>query len=74
MFVSTNHFDFFMGVFLTTSAQGNAYVLVMYGYDSNTINAVVIKNKKTASLIHGYNELYEELKKAGINPSEVIMS
>ena len=56
------------GRFPTTSAQGNAYVLVMYDYDSNTINAVAIKNRKTASLIHGYNELYEELKKAGINP------
>ena len=56
------------GRFPTTSAQGNAYVLVMYDYDSNTINAVAIKNRKTASLVKGYNELYEDLKKAGINP------
>jgi hypothetical protein len=56
------------GRFPTTSAQGNAYVLVMYDYDSNTINAVAIKNRKTASLVKGYNELFEDLKKAGINP------
>jgi hypothetical protein len=56
------------GRFPTTSAQGNAYVLVMYDYDSNTINAVAIKNRKTASLVQGYNELFEDLKKAGINP------
>ncbi|OEU05713.1 hypothetical protein FRACYDRAFT_231764 [Fragilariopsis cylindrus CCMP1102] len=56
------------GRFPTTSAQGNAYVLVMYDYDSNTINAVAIKNRKTASLVQGYNELFEDLQKAGINP------
>jgi hypothetical protein len=56
------------GRFPTTSAQGNAYVLVMYDYDSNTINAIAIKNRKTASLVQGYNELFEDLKKAGINP------
>ena len=35
---------------------------------SNTIDAVGIKNRKTASLVQGYNELYEDLQKAGINP------
>ena len=28
------------------SGQGNAYVLVMYDFDSNTIDAVGIKNRK----------------------------
>jgi hypothetical protein len=40
----------------------------MYDYDSNSINAVGIKNRKTASLVNGYNELYEDLRKAGFNP------
>ena len=39
----------------------------MYDFDSNTINAVGIKNRKTASLVQGYNELYEDLHKAEIN-------
>jgi hypothetical protein len=56
------------GRFPTTSGQGNSYVMVMYDYDSNTINAVAIKNRKKESLIKGCNELYEDLKKAGINP------
>jgi hypothetical protein len=56
------------GRFPTTSGQGNAYVLVMYDYDSNSINAVGIKNRKTTSLVKGYSELYEDLRKVGINP------
>jgi hypothetical protein len=56
------------GRFPTTSGQRNSYVMVMYGYDSNTINAVAIKNRKNESVIKGYNEMYEELQKAGINP------
>jgi hypothetical protein len=56
------------GRFPTTLGQGNAYVLVMYDYDSNSINAVGIKNRKIVSLVKGYNELYEDLRKAGINP------
>jgi hypothetical protein len=56
------------GRFPTTSGQGNAYVMVMYDFDSNAINAVAIKNRKKESLIKGYNEMYEDLKKAGINP------
>jgi hypothetical protein len=56
------------GRFPTTSGQGNSYVMVMYDFDSNTINAVAIKNRKKESLIKGYNELYEDLKKVGINP------
>ena len=56
------------GRFPITSGQGNAYVMVLYDYDSNSINAVGIKNRKKESLIKGYNEMYEEIKKAGINP------
>jgi hypothetical protein len=56
------------GRFPTTSGQGNSYVMVMYDFDSNTINAVAIKNRKKESLIKGYNEMYEDLRKAGINP------
>jgi hypothetical protein len=56
------------GRFPTTSGQGNSYVMIMYDYDSNTINAVAIKNRKKESLIKGYNEMYEDIQKAGINP------
>ncbi|MGK3744905.1 MAG: hypothetical protein ACI90V_011766, partial [Bacillariaceae sp.] len=33
------------GRFPTTSGQGNSYVMVMYDFDSNSINAVAIKNR-----------------------------
>jgi hypothetical protein len=56
------------GRFPTASGQGDSYVMVMYDFDSNTINAVAIKNRKKESLIKGYNEMYEDLQKAGINP------
>jgi hypothetical protein len=42
--------------------------MVMYDFDSNSINAVGRKNRKKESLIKGYNEMYEDLHKAGINP------
>jgi type IV secretory pathway VirB4 component len=42
--------------------------MVMYNFDSNTINAVAIKNRKKESFIKGYNGMYEDLQKAGINP------
>jgi hypothetical protein len=56
------------GWFPTTSGQGNSYVMVMYDFDSDTINAVAIKNRKKESLVKGYNGMYEDLQKAGINP------
>ena len=56
------------GRFPTTSGQGDVYILVMYDFDSNTINAIRIKNRKIPSLVQGYNKLYEDLRIAGINP------
>jgi hypothetical protein len=38
--------------------------MVIYDFDSNTINAVAIKNRKKESLIKGYNEMYEDTRKA----------
>jgi hypothetical protein len=38
------------GRFPTTSGQGNTYVRVMYDFDSNSINAVGVKNRKKEPL------------------------
>jgi hypothetical protein len=54
------------GKFPITSAQGHAYVMVLYDADSNAIQAVPIQNRKTEELVRGYNEMTEELRKAGI--------
>jgi hypothetical protein len=56
------------GRFPITSSQGNAYVMVMYDTNSNAIQAVPIKSRKTEELVRGYNEMTEELRKAGIVP------
>jgi hypothetical protein len=57
----------FPGQFQITSAQGNAYVMVLYDTDSNTIQAVPIKNRKKEELVRGYIEMTtKELQKAGI--------
>jgi hypothetical protein len=34
----------------------------------STPTPIVIKNRKKESLIKGYNDMYEDLRKAGINP------
>jgi hypothetical protein len=56
------------GRFPIASAQGNAYVMVLYDTNSNAIQAVPIQNRKTEELVQGYNEMTEELQKAGIQP------
>jgi hypothetical protein len=56
------------GRFPPTSGQGHSYAMMMYDFDSNTINAVAIMNRKKESLIKGYNDMYEDLQKTGINP------
>jgi hypothetical protein len=42
------------GRFPVTSYQGNAYVMVMYDTNSNAIQAVPIKTRKTEELVRGY--------------------
>ena len=42
--------------------------MVMYDYDTNVINATAIKSHKKYDLVDGYNQLYKDLQKAGIQP------
>jgi hypothetical protein len=56
------------GRFHITSAPGNAYVFVLYDYNSNSILAVPIKNRSKASLIQGFQTCLTDLTKAGIKP------
>ena len=57
--ISTNQ----TGWFLITSGQDNTYIMVLYDNDTNIINATAIKSKLKGDMIHGYNNLYNELKK-----------
>jgi hypothetical protein len=56
------------GRFPITSARGNAHVLVLYDFDSNSILAVPIKNRRKHSLVRGYQQCLVELTRAGIKP------
>jgi hypothetical protein len=44
----------------TTSGNKEMHMckMVLYDFNSNTINAVAIKNRKEESLIKGYNKMY----------------
>jgi hypothetical protein len=56
------------GRFPITSARGHAYIFVMYDFDSNSILAVPIKNRRKQSLIQGYKDCLIDLTRAGIKP------
>ena len=60
--ISTNQ----TGQFPITSGQGNTCIMVSYDNDINLINAMAIKSRLKEDLIHRYNNLYNDLKKAGI--------
>ena len=56
------------GGFPVTSRWGNKYIMVLYDFDTNAILATTIKSRKADQLVKGYNELYDILKQAGIQP------
>jgi len=56
------------GRFPIMSKKGNQYIVVLYNYDSNTIIATGCKSRTGSDLIDAYDELYNQLIKAGIVP------
>jgi hypothetical protein len=61
------------GRFPITSARGQAYVFVMYDYDSNSILvAVPIENRRKESLIQGYRDCLIDLTRAGITITPIL--
>ena len=63
-FIATN----LCGIYPTTSNKGMKYIFILYDYDSNSIHAKAMKNNKGPSIIKAYEEVYNELSKAGITP------
>ena len=55
------------GRYPITSARGHKYLFVMYDFDTNYINAVPIKSRKSSELVRGFKECYDTLKKNGLN-------
>ena len=56
------------GKFPITSTRGNAYVFILYDYDSNNIMAEPIKNREASSILAAYKICHEKLCKAGLRP------
>ena len=57
-----------IGQFPITSARGNAYIMILYDFDSNAILARAIKSQKKEDLIAGFTYLHKQLTDAGIHP------
>ncbi|OEU20461.1 hypothetical protein FRACYDRAFT_181335 [Fragilariopsis cylindrus CCMP1102] len=53
------------GRYPVTSARGHKYIMVMYDYDTNYINAVPIKSRKSSELVAAFKFCYDELKERG---------
>ncbi len=56
------------GKFPVTSISGNAYIFVLYDYDSNIIWGVPIKNRTAEVILQAYKECHAMLCKAGLRP------
>jgi hypothetical protein len=48
-----------------TSRRGNKYIFLMIDHDTNYINAIPIKSRKSSELVNAYNTCCEEMKAAG---------
>ena len=50
------------------SRRGNSYIMLLYDYNSNVINATPIKSREANDLVAGYKYLYSHLKEGGVTP------
>lgn len=56
------------GRFVLPSSTGNNYLLVLYDYDSNYIDAVPIQNRSARSILNAFKTSHNRLVKAGLRP------
>ena len=56
------------GRFPITSRRGNAYIMCLYDYNSNVIDATAVKSRNSDDLITAYEELHKHLQEGGIQP------
>jgi hypothetical protein len=56
------------GRFPKTSSRGYKYILVLYDYDGNSIQAEPVKNRSYAEAIRAYSRIYDELTAKGLKP------
>jgi hypothetical protein len=56
------------GRFPKTSSRGYKYILVLYDYDGNNIQAEPMKNRSDAEVIREYSKIYDGLTAKGLKP------
>jgi hypothetical protein len=56
------------GRFVVPSTSGNNYIFVLYDYDSNSIHAEPIPNRKQASIKNAYETVLRLLQRRGLRP------
>jgi hypothetical protein len=56
------------GCFVVQSTSGNNYIFVLYDYDSNSIHAKPIPNRKQASIKTAYETVLRLLQRRGLRP------
>ena len=61
------------GKFPVTSSKGNAYLFVLYDFDSNYIAAEPIKNRTATSILEACQLCHERLTRAGLKPTFQIL-
>jgi hypothetical protein len=57
------------GGFPKTSSRGYNYILVLYDYDGNSIQAEPMKNWSDPEAIRAYTRIYDELPAKGLTPT-----
>jgi hypothetical protein len=57
------------GRFPKTSSRGYKYILVLYDYDGNSIQAAPMKNRSATEAIRAYSKIYDELTAKGLKPN-----
>ena len=56
------------GCFIIPSTTGNNYIFVLYDYDSNSIHAEPIPNRKQESIKNAYEKVLRLLQRRGLRP------
>jgi hypothetical protein len=53
----------------TSSLSGNIYILVLYDFDSNTVNNTPMKNRGDKEMVRVYGLLIQSLIDRGLKPT-----
>eukprot|EP00804_Cyclotella_cryptica_P020661 CCRYP_003457-RA/>CCRYP_003457-RA protein AED:0.44 eAED:0.32 QI:0/0/0/0.5/1/1/2/0/441 len=58
-----------MGALPAVSLDGNHYYLITYAYNPNYVFAIPIPNLRDETVLHAFDEVFQELKTRGLKPT-----